>query len=1377
MSRVWVPVLIVTILIFSNFPLDDFNEEESNLKSLNSNREVDFDYGTENATTFTNWDFTSASTAFHLDALDIHATAIDPTGGIIVAGIVRPFSSVSIQTEDGFISTTQCDIFLAKINMNNTVSWYTVITNNTLPNDGSDCYIQWPSHMTHAWTSTEPLRLISKILVSESGDIYTLGTTCIRWHNTLCYAFNQSNYGTTPFVTKHNNNGILQFEKTYQQSWPSSAQEYWENLDMSHNAFLMNNDSGIMFAIHYQALSRKASLTVHNETCSLNYHWSSPVCTWIVHLDSNGNYSNVLLHSQTDSTHHTWKHGMIFATNGVDEVLYNWGIGVDPYLRLWNMSNDSTELMPKSDFISDMEDLSCTPTLCTTNPDDIVYLELGGWKVVWTNLTTTRIVTHFANATTHSTLDIVGINTGSGAFNTNGNRLGFEVSNNLQYLLFTSANSIVVGNDTKTYSGRILLILDMNNVVLQEKQFDTWPNHIYHYPVKMSIFDGSILVHDIFYLPDIDGDGSADYIDDFMNDPTQNSDVDGDGFGDDPAGNNPDGCVPQFGNSSIDVFGCPDYDGDGWSNNGDQFPGFPSQWVDSDWDGFGDNLSGYQGDTCPTTFGTSNRNLTGAINAADAIFGCPDDDFDGFSNTIDYCINVYGDSAFGISNLSNISIIGCPDSDNDLYEDNTDPCPLQYGSSWRDQLGCSDIDGDGISDLRDPEPNIATSNVNDWDNDGYDDFRNWTNQDNVIHWIYGTDVFPNDPNEWEDSDGDGVGENSDAFPNDPNEWEDSDGDGVGDNSDFFPNDPNEWEDSDGDGVGDNSDAFPNDPNETTDTDEDGVGDNSDECEGHDDSEDVDNDQIIDGCDPLIDSDGDGVGDDNDECEGHDDSEDVDNDQIVDGCDNLIDNDGDGVSNENDAFPADSSETLDTDGDGVGNNADDFPFDNTETTDSDGDGVGDNVDEFPFDGTETIDSDEDGVGDNSDDFVNDANETKDTDGDGIGDNVDQCPAQSGSFETNPSGCPDADRDGIGDELDRFPSNTLEWIDSDDDNVGDNSDSCPDIAGNSTLGDVLGCLDIDDDGWADIIDSWPEEIKAWSDSDGDNFTDQPGLNYSDDCPSQAGTSYITMNGCRDMDFDGIPDILDPDADGDGIFNTWEYQMDPISNPFDANEVPADYDGDGVPDVFDEDDDGDGFPDEVEQQRGSDQFDSESDPLEKYGGGLFYVPGEGFSSEYSSDGMELSFGAFLNLLSSELLFPLLIAPVTIYFLLSKRRRFKQLKNNIEGAESLEVLEESESLINEFIEKGRLKITHALLLRNILERQQDVFRGLTTSISNVFDSDKDEPVNKVAPPVPTTEQTPPPSEKGVVGDDGYEYLKWPAASEQNWYRAPGTEDWKKWS
>ena len=55
-----------------------------------------------------------------------------------------------------------------------------------------------------------------------------------------------------------------------------------------------------------------------------------------------------------------------------------------------------------------------------------------------------------------------------------------------------------------------------------------------------------------------------------------------------------------------------------------------------------------------------------------------------------------------------------------------------------------------------------------------------------------------------------MGDNTDAFPNDPNEWVDTDGDGHGDNSDAFPNDSTEWKDTDGDGHGDNSDAFHND---------------------------------------------------------------------------------------------------------------------------------------------------------------------------------------------------------------------------------------------------------------------------------------------------------------------------------------------------------------------------------------------------------------------------------------------------------------------------------------------------------------------------------------------------------------------------------------
>ena len=261
---------------------------------------------------------------------------------------------------------------------------------------------------------------------------------------------------------------------------------------------------------------------------------------------------------------------------------------------------------------------------------------------------------------------------------------------------------------------------------------------------------------------------------------------------------------------------------------------------------------------------------------------------------------------------------------------------------------------------------------------------------------------------------------------------------------------------------------------------------------------------------------------------------------------------------------------------------------------------------------------------------------------------------------------------------------------------------------------------------------------------------------------------------MDGDGIPDILDPDADGDGILNSWEYQMDPITDPFDASETPADNDKDGVPDIFDDDDDNDGFPDDLEEERGSDPFDPNSDPLEEYGGGTFYVPGEGFSSQYNPDGIELSFGAFLNLLSSEFLAPLLIAPISIYLMLSKRRRYKRIKSEIEDAHDLVQLEESEAEIDELIGRNRLKIPHALLLRNILERQQDEFRGLTSTSDPVV---KDLPEFDKAIPDSVAEQVPPISASGVIGKDGYEYVKWPEGSSTQWFRAAGTKAvWKKW-
>ena len=135
-----------------------------------------------------------------------------------------------------------------------------------------------------------------------------------------------------------------------------------------------------------------------------------------------------------------------------------------------------------------------------------------------------------------------------------------------------------------------------------------------------------------------------------------------------------------------------------------------------------------------------------------------------------------------------------------------------------------DTDGDGFVDPVDDLPN----DPDEWQDTDQDGVGNNSDpdddNDNVVDE---DDAFPLDGTETTDSDEDGVGDNGDLFPLDPEETVDTDSDGVGDNGDLFPLDPKETVDTDGDGVGDNGDLFPQDPTESADTDGDGIGDNAD----------------------------------------------------------------------------------------------------------------------------------------------------------------------------------------------------------------------------------------------------------------------------------------------------------------------------------------------------------------------------------------------------------------------------------------------------------------------------------------------------------------------------------------------------------------------
>ncbi|PXY71069.1 MAG: hypothetical protein CXX83_00855 [Methanobacteriota archaeon] len=291
---------------------------------------------------------------------------------------------------------------------------------------------------------------------------------------------------------------------------------------------------------------------------------------------------------------------------------------------------------------------------------------------------------------------------------------------------------------------------------------------------------------DRYGCPDSDGDGWSDEFDYDQDDPLVWNDGDGDGFND----QNEDDCLNQKGSSIYDRQGCPDQDRDGWSDpdggqsahpigSADAFPVDGTQWRNQDGDGYGDNPMGFEPDSCDAASGTSRFKVENAEFVD--WFGCSDQDNDGLFDGDDDCQLVGG--------TSTIDRYGCPDSDGDGVSDANDDCELQAGDSTIQFTACPDTDGDGIPDSIDPVPSDGLGTADDWDADG---------------WNQIVDAFPNDPTQWEDADGDGLGDNPDGNFPDPFPG-DRDNDGYPDANDSFINNPNEWLDTDGDGTGDNAD--------------------------------------------------------------------------------------------------------------------------------------------------------------------------------------------------------------------------------------------------------------------------------------------------------------------------------------------------------------------------------------------------------------------------------------------------------------------------------------------------------------------------------------------------------------------------------------------
>ena len=641
---------------------------------------------------------------------------------------------------------------------------------------------------------------------------------------------------------------------------------------------------------------------------------------------------------------------------------------------------------------------------------------------------------------------------------------------------------------------------------------------------------------DRYGCPDTDGDGysnpdvgwtaAGNGADAFASEPTQWADQDGDGYGDNPSGVNPDSCSSVHGTSTqLGNLGCPDSDSDGYADSDDEFITDATQWIDADNDGYGDNPAGNNPDSCVGVQGFSSQDR----------FGCPDTDGDGYSDP---------DGGWTVGNGADLwpsDVTQWVDADGDTFGDNPlgtdgDDCPGVTGSSSNDRNGCLDSDGDGYSD---PDGSWTAAN--------------------------GADAFPSDASRWADADGDGVDDAfDDSCPNvagtsseDRLGCPDSDGDGYSDSdsawgfndgADVFPNDNTQWNDTDSDGYGDEptgnladscpnvwGDSWRNNTLGCLDTDQDGWAD----------IEDAQPNEPT----QWSDVDGDGYGDNlaglnPDACPG------VLGNSTLGNRMGCLDDDGDGWDNLIDELPSTPTQWLDQDGDGYGDNATGIEADSCP-------GIAGNS---TIDRYGCIDNDGDGISNESDAFPDDPTRTQDSDNDGFDDLEDNCINTPGNSTNDRTGCPDTDGDGysdvtmpsqgnagwnLTDGADAFPLEDTQWSDTDGDGFGDNiagfqADDCPSEEGYSNI-DLFGCPDGDNDGTSQGDDAFPNDSTQWSDQDGDGYGDNPNGTNPDACPTVVGTSTIDRHGCPDEDSDGASDDNDLwlgdnsqwfDSDGDSF-----------------------------------------------------------------------------------------------------------------------------------------------------------------------------------------------------------------------------------------------------
>ena len=273
-------------------------------------------------------------------------------------------------------------------------------------------------------------------------------------------------------------------------------------------------------------------------------------------------------------------------------------------------------------------------------------------------------------------------------------------------------------------------------------------------------------------------------------------------------------------------------------------------------------------------------------------------------------------------------------------------------------------------------------------------------------------------------------------------------------------------------------------------------------------------------------------------------------------------------------------------------------------------------------------------------------------------------------------------------------------------------------------------------------WISNPKSDHDYDGcnddteDDDDDNDGLNdIVDRC--RKGLSNNLSSSQTDYDSDGCLNLEDDDDDGDGVNDEidqcergtlgWTY----------SKETDNDFDG-CLDSDEDEDDDNDGYSDRDELREGTDPLNSNSKPIESFSINIGKLE---FSTwDLIGISTSLSFGLFL-----------------IYGLITRNSRFDYYRELIEFTE------------NETKRNDIMKRIEILTTVKMLSPKQNI--KLEELIHSTINFEKKSLETKVLEVL-----IPPVDSKGVLGNDGYEWIEFPESSGNHFYRVPGAGSWETW-